>query len=237
MASSYLITTHGSSSRRPLGEKQDDTDGRPDGDQRGEDPEQKRGLADRQPRQLLAREEEPSAAGRPPVRGELDDLAGDRRGGIVGRTPVGVDENDPPVAPLVAHVDTVPRFRAGLTSATTRLRRAGLVGAVGLLGVMVGALVGGPSQASGAARSTVLLSHGDTARVADVPVGCLVVRRGVPPATMLDCRRAGPLAGTYGVLLGRWNVRVVRFRSAREAQVVFTATHGGRSVCCTGSRP
>jgi hypothetical protein len=49
---------------------------------------------------------------------------------------------------------------------------------------------------------------------------------------MLDCRRAGRLAGTYGVFLGRWNVRVLRFSSATEGQVVFSARHGGASVCC-----
>jgi hypothetical protein len=43
------------------------------------------------------------------------------------------------------------------------------------------------------------------------------------------------MAGTYGVLLGRSRVRVVRFRAAHEAQVVFTATHGGGAECCTGS--
>ena len=171
------------------------------------------------------------------VRGELDDLAGDRR--ERDRRSDARRRRRERSAGRAArrscrHRTALSR-RANVgnhTIAPRRPRRGGRPARV-----MVGALVGGPSQASGAARSTVLLSHGDTARVADVPVGCLVVRRGVPPATMLDCRRAGPLAGTYGVLLGRWNVRVVRFRSAREAQVVFTATHGGRSVCCTGSRP
>jgi hypothetical protein len=50
---------------------------------------------------------------------------------------------------------------------------------------------------------------------------------------MLDCRRAGPLRGTYGVLFGRSNVRVVRFNSAQAARVVVKATHGAGVVCCT----
>jgi hypothetical protein len=115
------------------------------------------------------------------------------------------------------------------------VHRAALVGAVALLGVVVGSLTGAPSEASGAARATVVLSAGDIARVADLPVGCRVVRRGLPPATMLDCRRAGRLAGTYGVLLGRWNLRVVRFTSAHEARVVLSARHGGPAeYCATG---
>jgi hypothetical protein len=82
-----------------------------------------------------------------------------------------------------------------------------------------------------------VLSPGDAVQIAGIPVGCQVVRRGVPPATMLDCRRAGKLAGSYGVLIGRWNVRVIRFESAREARTVLTAKHGGEAVCCTGGAP
>jgi hypothetical protein len=104
--------------------------------------------------------------------------------------------------------------------------------AAGLLGLVAGTLAGGSPDASGAPRASVLLQIGDVARIADLPLGCRVVRRGVPLATMLDCRHAGRLSGTYGVFLGRWNVRVVRFRTPTEAQVVFTAKHGEASVCC-----
>jgi hypothetical protein len=90
----------------------------------------------------------------------------------------------------------------------------------------------GASAGAGRHSDTVVLARGDVARVADLPVACRVARRGVPPATMLDCRRAGTLAGTYGVLVGRWNVRVVRFTSAHEARVVLTARHGGKATFC-----
>ena len=110
------------------------------------------------------------------------------------------------------------------------------IAAAAALGTVAGIAAGPAVPARGAAEVAVELQNGDIARVADVPIGCRVSRRGIPPATMLDCRRAGALAGTYGVLFGRSKVRVVRFSSAHEARVVFTATHGGGAGCCTGSQ-
>ena len=49
---------------------------------------------------------------------------------------------------------------------------------------------------------------------------------------MLDCRRGGPLAGTYGTMLSARRAQVVRFRSSSVAKVVFTATHGGGARRC-----
>jgi len=121
----------------------------------------------------------------------------------------------------------VPHCRRGKT-----LARLGAIAAAGTVGAFVGSLCG-PHAASGAATATSILAAGDVVRVADLPVGCQVVRRGVPAATMLDCRRGGALRGTYGVLLGRWNVRVFRFESPTVARLVFTARHGSRAVCCS----
>lgn len=101
--------------------------------------------------------------------------------------------------------------------------------------MVAGALGGGLSDASGTSFTTYDLTAGDIARVPDAQVGCRVVKRGAPPATMLDCRRAGSLTGTYGVLLGPARVRVVRFESSGVARVVFTARHGGRATCCVGA--
>jgi hypothetical protein len=218
-----------------LAEGEDDADRRPDCHESGEHPEQERRLADGQPRQLVACEEETRAANDPAVLGDLRDLAGDRRGRVFGRAPVGVHEDHPTVARLVAHGPSVPRTGARKTLPRERTLRLAVVCAAALVGVAVGSLAGGPLAARAAADAAVVLAAGDIARVMDIPVGCQVVRRGVPPATMLDCRRAGRLDGTYGVLFGRWNVRVVRFQGAHDAQVVFSARHGGGAVCCKGS--
>jgi hypothetical protein len=215
-----------------LAECEDDADRGPHGDESGEHPEQKRRLAHGQPRQFVAREEETRAADDPAVFGELRDLAGDRRGRVIGGVPVGVHEDHPTVASLVAHDLSVPRTAAGKTPRRERAQRLAVLCAAALVGVAAGSLAGGPPAAKGAADAAVVLAAGDVARVMDIPVGCRVARRGVPPATMLDCRRAGRLDGTYGVLFGRWNVRVVRFQGAHDAQVVFSARHGSGAVCC-----
>ena len=86
------------------------------------------------------------------------------------------------------------------------------IAAAAALGTVAGIAAGPAVPARGAAEVAVELQNGDIARVADVPIGCRVSRRGIPPATMLDCRRAGALAGTYGVLFGRSKVRVGAFQ-------------------------
>ncbi len=222
--------------RGSSGQAQEDADESPDTDQRRQDPEQEGGLAEGQPRQLLASEREARSANGLPTAPELCELACDGRIDVLRGQAVGVNENNPLSGPR-RHADTVPHVRTIKTSSVKRLRRAGIVSAAVLLGVVAGALIGGPSHASGAVESTILLATGDVVRVVGAPVGCRVVVRGVPRATMLDCRRAGPLAGTYGVLLGPSNVRVVRFESGREARLVFTAKHGGAATCCGSGEP
>ena len=49
---------------------------------------------------------------------------------------------------------------------------------------------------------------------------------------VLDCRRAGTLRGSYGTMIGKSGVLVVRFRSNRVAKTVLTARHGGSVTCC-----
>jgi hypothetical protein len=221
-------------SRLPSGQAQEYRDDGPDTDQGRQNPEQEGRLADGQPRQLLAREHEPRSADGLAAGPEFGHLSAHGGSKVVRRPTLGVDKEDP-LTGLGRHADTLPRARTVKTSSAERLRRAGMVSAVGLLGVVAGALFGGPSEASGAAQASIVLNAGDVARVAGAPMGCRVVVRGVPPATMLDCRRAGPLAGTYGVLFGRSNVRVVRFESGREARIVFSAKHGGLATCCGAS--
>jgi hypothetical protein len=80
------------------------------------------------------------------------------------------------------------------------------------------------------AGSPIFLSPGDVVQVSGAPLGCRVI---VPNGLKtLDCRVAGPLAGSYGTLMSVRRVQVVRFRSARVAKVVFVATHQGGFRTC-----
>ena len=98
--------------------------------------------------------------------------------------------------------------------------------------VLVVTRAGGDAQA--ARSGDVLLSLGDTVRLEGVPVGCRVTR--FPrhgERIFLDCRRAGPLAGTYGVYFSAGDVLVVRFLGPRRAKTVLRARHEGKATKCT----
>jgi hypothetical protein len=76
---------------------------------------------------------------------------------------------------------------------------------------------------------------GEIVKVSGVPIGCTVRRQDGQRA--LDCRRIGPLAGTYGTILTRTRLVVVRFDNARTGTIVFSAQHGRlRARTCEGSR-
>ena len=108
---------------------------------------------------------------------------------------------------------------------------------VGTLGVAAGAF--GAVSTWAAATEThdpnaLPLAVGDVIEVTGTRVGCKVtVRAG---ARTLDCRRSGTLAGTYGALLTSGRVVVVRYRSRRTAEVVFSARHLGEAVACGPAR-
>ena len=99
-------------------------------------------------------------------------------------------------------------------------RRRLLVAAVALAALAVPAGALGWRESRG---STISLAQGDVARVSGAPIGCLVRRQDRYPA--LDCRRIGPLAGSYGTILTSRKVLVVRFQDQRTAKVVFSAHH------------
>jgi hypothetical protein len=61
-------------------------------------------------------------------------------------------------------------------------------------------------------------------------MGCRVARQG--GHVVVDCRRGGPLAGTYGTMISARRAEVVRYRSNSVAKVVFTATQGGGARRC-----
>jgi hypothetical protein len=99
-----------------------------------------------------------------------------------------------------------------------------LLGGVGTVAVV--------SHGSGnaAADSPIVLKLGDQVQVEGQPVGCRVARQN--GAVVVDCRRAGALAGTYGTMLSSHKAMIVRFRSNTVGKVVFTATHRGGARRC-----
>ena len=94
------------------------------------------------------------------------------------------------------------------------------------LGVWLGssvALGGGQTSAQ-----TFVVRPGDRIRVLDVPIACRVVRvRELGSRLALDCRRGGPLVGTYGTLLTAREAALVDFVSARSAKILTVAQHEG----------
>jgi hypothetical protein len=80
--------------------------------------------------------------------------------------------------------------------------------------------------------ATIPVSLGDVAKVTGAPIGCLVRRQSGERA--LDCRRAGVLAGSYGTILTKTQVLVVRFESRKVARIVFQARHGKLRVHTCG---
>jgi hypothetical protein len=76
----------------------------------------------------------------------------------------------------------------------------------------------------GGKGAVVPVGLGDIVKVAGAPIGCAIRRQGAAPA--LDCRRIGPLRGTYGTILTARRVLVLRFVDRTTATVVFTARHG-----------
>jgi hypothetical protein len=102
-----------------------------------------------------------------------------------------------------------------------RLRRRRLIvlaSALAALAVPAGALGWRATQ-----DSTIPVARGDIVKVSGAPIGCVVRRQDGYAA--LDCRRIGPLAGSYGTILTSRKVLVVRFESGRTAKVVFSARH------------
>jgi len=99
------------------------------------------------------------------------------------------------------------------------------------LGVWLGssvALGGGHASAQ-----TFIARPGDRIRVLDVPIACRVVRvRELGSRVALDCRRGGPLAGTYGTLLTAREAALVDFVSARRAKILAVAQHEGDMRRC-----
>jgi hypothetical protein len=95
---------------------------------------------------------------------------------------------------------------------------------------VLGLALRGGAAARGDAAQNVVMAVGDVMEVEGAPIGCQVTRR--DGRVVIDCRRAGRLAGTYGTLFDERRVRVTRFRSSDTAKVVFKAKHKGRAHRC-----
>jgi hypothetical protein len=103
-----------------------------------------------------------------------------------------------------------------------RLAVATLVGLATVLATSAAALAlthGGTT----AKEMPIGVQVGDIIKVSGAPIGCAVHFQSGERA--LDCRRIGPLAGTYGTILTAKRVLVVRFLSRKSAKIVFTAQH------------
>lgn len=111
------------------------------------------------------------------------------------------------------------------------MRRLLAVAAAALMGATATLAVAprdGADAASGA--QPAVLKVGDRVVVEGQSLGCRVARQ--DGRIVMDCRRAGKLAGTYGTMLSARKAMVVRYRSDSVAKVVFTATHGGGAHRC-----
>jgi hypothetical protein len=100
----------------------------------------------------------------------------------------------------------------------------------------VGAWLGSATAAgngSEASAAAVIARPGDVVRVPNTTIACRVVRvREFGKRLGFDCRRGGPLAGTYGTVLTGNEAALVEFESARTATVVAMGKHSGDAERC-----
>jgi hypothetical protein len=104
-----------------------------------------------------------------------------------------------------------------------------------LAGIAAGIVISSSAADLFAATTPPELEVGDRFRVRGVGIGCRVANISeLGGRTVVDCRRAGPLAGTYGAMVSEREVAVVQFRPGREAKIVFEARHKGSARRCAG---
>jgi hypothetical protein len=92
-----------------------------------------------------------------------------------------------------------------------------------------------PTEPAPGVPRQLVLQIGDTVRVEGARLGCQVTRR--DGRAVIECRRAGDPAGTYGTFTSDRSVTVARFRSGRRAQTILTARHGGGWRACARTGP
>jgi hypothetical protein len=74
-----------------------------------------------------------------------------------------------------------------------------------------------------AQEEAIPVAVGDIVKVSAAPLGCIV--RFQNGLRALDCRKTGPLAGTYGAILTSRQLMVVRYASRKAGKIVFSAHH------------
>jgi hypothetical protein len=104
------------------------------------------------------------------------------------------------------------------------------VAAIAACGSFAGNLAAGVAQTP----NTVIEARlGDRISVVDAPIGCRVARLSqLGGRVAVDCRRAGPLRGTYGTLFTAREAALVQFESRRKAKRIAVATHEGEIRRC-----
>jgi len=74
---------------------------------------------------------------------------------------------------------------------------------------------------------------GDRIRLVDAPIACRVVRmKQLGGRVVVDCRRAGALAGTYGTLVSAREAVLVRFESSTTAKRIAVGIHRRAAESC-----
>jgi hypothetical protein len=111
--------------------------------------------------------------------------------------------------------ETGPRPRTG-----ARASRTAAAAALALLALPgVAFALGRQSQEV----TAIPVAVGDIVKVNGAPLACKV--RFQNGLRAVDCRKTGPLAGTYGTIITGAQVMVVRYESVRSGKVVFSAHH------------
>ena len=114
-------------------------------------------------------------------------------------------------------------------NAELRHRRSGtfrfFAGAIAAGLVLAGAIVVN-DDAAALTHESFVVSLGDRIRVDGAPIGCRITRlAGHGERPYVECRRQGNPTGSYGVYFSGRDVLVARFRSSKEARVVFKRSH------------
>jgi hypothetical protein len=104
---------------------------------------------------------------------------------------------------------------------------------VGTLAAAAGSSVAVSVTLAAASPPSLQLEPGDRFRVAGAEIGCRVAQISeLGGRTVVDCRRGGPLAGTYGAMVSEREAVIVQFRSGQRAKIVFQAAHEGKAERC-----
>ena len=110
------------------------------------------------------------------------------------------------------------------------LRRLLTYAAVGVTLVAPGAALA--VERHGTPDEAIPVAVGDIVKVSAAPLGCIVrFQNGV---RALDCRKTGPIAGTYGAILTARQLLVVRYESRKAGTIVFSAHHRNLRVKTCG---